>query len=209
MEYLVTALIHLLNIIALNKKISELSREEIARLFPVTLTAYQENWPRLFEEERQRIQAALGEQLALRIEHFGSTAVPGMTAKDTIDMLLEIPAGSGYTEQLVEHMKTLGYDSLWQQDGNPPYLVFVKGYTDESGQAPPFHVHAGPAEHPIWDRLYFRDYLRAFPAVAQQYEKLKQELAEKYRYDRVAYRIAKTAFVTGITAKAKALALGK
>lgn len=186
------------------KKLADLTQEEIGRLYPVEISPYNVQWPALFRDEQQRIATALGPG-SVRIEHFGSTAVPGLPAKDTLDLLVELPVGADQPAGCIERMQELGYEFMWQKDGNPPYLVFVKGYDPAHPKAQTYHVHMAPRAHALWDRLYFRDYLRQHPAVAQEYAQLKQALAAQHRHARVAYRVAKTDFVTRITREAKAL----
>lgn len=82
-------------------------------------------------------------------------------------------------------------------------MIFVKGYGPDGEKSQTFHIHMGPKEHQIWDRLYFRDYLIEKPELAKRYEKLKLNLAKEYLYDRVGYRIAKTEFIQAITSEAK------
>jgi len=186
----------------MTKSINDLSKEEIAQLFPVILANYDPLWAKLFTEEQLLISNALGE-IGLRIEHFGSTSIPNLTAKDTIDILVEIPDEQGLNDEIIARMKNIAYDFMWQTDGEPPYMVFVKGYNTDGVKEQTFHIHMGPGHHKIWDRIYFRDYLIAFPEVAMQYEALKLALAQKYKYDRVGYRIAKTDFVVSVTDEAK------
>ena len=189
----------------MSKKVTELTKEEIARLFPVEITDYQEKWVTLFNEERVKIMETLGEQIALRVEHFGSTSIPDLPSKDIIDILLEVPEGQLPVDSIVEKMNALSYDFLWQPDGNPPYMHFVKGYNTEGVKEQMYHIHAGPRSHPLWNRIYFRDYLREHPETAKEYAALKYRLAEQYKHDRVAYRIAKTEFIMEVTEKAKGL----
>ena len=59
------------------------------------------------------------------------------------------------------------------------------------------------ADSKLWDRLYFRDYLKKFPTEAKRYEELKQSLSEKYPNDRVAYTAGKAEFVVSVTESAK------
>jgi len=186
----------------MTKSINELSKEEIAQLFPVILANYDPLWARLFVEEQQLISNALG-KIGLRIEHFGSTSIPNLTAKDTIDILVEIPDEQVLNDDIIARMKNIAYDFMWQADGDPPYMVFVKGYNADGVKEQTFHIHMGPRQHKLWDRVYFRDYLIAFPEVAMQYEALKLALAQEYKYDRVGYRIAKTDFVVSVTDEAK------
>lgn len=162
-----------------------------------------------FEAEKHLIESALDSDL-LRIEHFGSTAVPGIVAKDTIDILAEINPDENVHDSIVERMGTIGYEFLWQVDGEPAYRVFVKGFGNKSGEKQQeFIIHSALQSHLLWDRIYFRDYLREFPMIADQYEQLKMKLAIEHKFDRVAYRIAKTDFILRATTEAKRKYLGK
>lgn len=184
------------------KRVNDLSKEEIAQMFPVQLVPYDNQWTTIFEKERELISASLGD-VVLRIEHFGSTSIPNILSKDTIDILVEIHDDQTAHESIVEKMKDISYDYFLQEDGDPPYKVFVKGYNTTGAKEQTFHIHMALQSHKLWDRLYFRDFLRENDDIARQYETLKQELAETFKFDRVGYRIAKTDFVTQITIKAK------
>ncbi|MCX6227488.1 MAG: GrpB family protein [Bacteroidia bacterium] len=188
------------------RKVEELTREELGKLFPVEIVSYNPGWPILFEEEKELLINTLGHQVALRTEHFGSTAVPGLAAKPTIDILVEIPPLNEQLKgRIIENMDSIDYNFIWRTDDPVPYMMFVKGYTLEGIKGQAFHIHMGQRDHSLWDRLFFRDFLRQDPAVARQYEKLKYELAKKYRFDRDGYTIAKTGFITAITGRAKNL----
>lgn len=138
-----------------------------------------------------------------RIEHFGSTSVPGLSSKDTIDILMEVQFEEAKNQKLIEFMKILSYDFNWQNEGDNSHMVFLKGYNLSGPKQQTFHIHAGPKNHPIWDRLYFRDYLIQHKGASVEYEELKEDLAEKHRHDRVAYRVAKSEFIKEITDRAK------
>jgi GrpB-like predicted nucleotidyltransferase (UPF0157 family) len=185
------------------RTLQDLSKEEIGQLFPVEICAYNDVWPKLYEEEKNLIIKTIDPGLFSRIEHFGSTSIPGLYAKDTIDMLMEVEFSESNNEKLVEQMKTLGYEFNWQNEGPNTHMVFVKGYNVDSPKDQTYHIHAGPKAHPIWDRLLFKDYLIKHPDVAKAYEELKIELVSKFRHDRVGYRVAKTGFISEITQKAK------
>lgn len=186
----------------MEKKITDLTKEEIAKMFPVNLYPYKTVWKGIYEAEKKLILETLNGQV-LRIEHFGSTSIPNMTAKDTIDILIEIPDNYNFSNEIVEKLKTIDYDYILQTEGEYQHMVFVKGYspTGEKGQT--FHIHMGPKTHKIWDRIFFRDYLTDNRDIAQRYESLKTALSEKYKFDRVGYRIAKTEFVEKVTDEAK------
>jgi GrpB-like predicted nucleotidyltransferase (UPF0157 family) len=191
----------------MTRKIDDLSKEELGQLFPIKIVPYNADWTIWFETEKKLLVETLGNDVVLRIEHFGSTSVRGLSAKPTIDILIEIPP---LTEQLkdwiIGKMKNIGYDFIWRTDDTVPYMMFVKGYTFDGIKGQSFHIHMGEHTHSLWDRLYFRDYLRQNQKTLKEYEKLKIELAGKYKFDREGYTNAKTNFITTITKRAKTLA---
>ena len=183
--------------------LQDLSKEEIGQLFPIEISAYKDDWPKLFEEERNLINGAVEPGLFSRIEHFGSTSIPGIHAKDTIDILMQVEFDELDNEKLIEQMKALGYAFNWQHEGLNKHMIFVKGYNIDSPKDQTYHIHAGPKTNTIWDRLLFRDYLIKHPDVARAYEELKLKLVAEFRHDRVGYRVAKTEFVNRVTEQAK------
>ncbi|MBN1411674.1 MAG: GrpB family protein [Spirochaetales bacterium] len=177
-----------------------MTKEELGKLYPVRIVAYDPEWPLLFEKEKQSLLKVLGTDLALRIEHMGSTAVPGMVAKPTIDILVEIPETAD-RHTIIGIMVENGYIHMTEQK---KHLMLVKGYTPSGLAEESFHIHMGPGNQDwLWDRLYFRDYLREHADVARRYEKLKQELFSQFEHDREAYTDGKEAFITEITKLAK------
>lgn len=188
----------------MTKKIEHLSKEELGSLFPVKIVPYNPEWIIRFRKEKKLLIETLGKEAALRIEHFGSTSVPGLASKPTIDILIEIPP---LTEQLkewiIKKMKSIGYDFIWRTDDAIPYMMFAKGYTSEGMKEQSFHVHMGEHTHSLWDRIYFRDYLRQNPDALKEYENLKFKLADKYKFDREGYTNAKKEFITRVTELAK------
>lgn len=183
-------------------KVTDLTKEEIAQMFPVKLSPYKADWTEIYKTEKTLILKTLNDKV-LRVEHFGSTSIPNMIAKDTIDILVEISDDNNFSNEIIEKLKTIEYDYILQNEGEYQHMIFVKGYspTGEKGQT--FHIHMGPKTHKIWDRIFFKDYLTDKKDIAQQYENLKKELSEKYKFDRVGYRIAKTEFVQKVTDEAK------
>lgn len=186
------------------KELGDLTPEELGKLFPIEIVPYNKNWVELFRTESRTIQETLSENIALRLEHFGSTAIEGLSAKPTIDILVEIPPLTNQLkETIIRKLKNIGYHFIWRTDEKTPYMHFVKGYTPNGFSGNVFHVHMADNTHSLWDRIYFRDFLRKNPAIAKEYETLKISLASKYRFDREAYTNAKTEFVKRITDIAK------
>ena len=183
------------------KAFSDLTKEEIGKLFPIEISPYDSNWPKLYEQEKQLIEKEVNPSLFSRIEHFGSTSVPGLSAKNTIDILLAVEFEDNSSHRIIEQMQKIGYDFNWQNEGAYTHMVFIKGYDPENLKQQTYHIHAAPESHNLWNRIHFRDYLIKHPEVAKRYEELKKSLANKYKHERVAYRIAKTDFVKEITDK--------
>ncbi|NOY36307.1 MAG: GrpB family protein [Chlorobi bacterium] len=188
----------------IKKDLDRLSTRELGELFPVIISEPDPEWKKLFETEKKELKRILGQKAVVRIEHFGSTAVPNLAAKPTIDILVEIPGNEKTRNEIKQKMKSEGYHYIPREDCPPPYMMFVKGYSDEGIKGPSYHIHMAEKEHNgLWDRLYFRDYLIKNKETAREYERIKRELAEKFKYDREAYTEGKTGFILKITEKAK------
>ena len=179
---------------SLEQRIADALREE------VSLTPYDPDWPKLFTAEAEFLWVTLPTTIVKRIEHFGSTAVPGLAAKPVIDLLVEVSSLDDTTKEVVPLLESLGYDYFWRTDVKVPYPFFIK--RDQTGKRT-HHIHMVEADSKWWERLYFRDYLRIFNDEAQRYENLKRTLAEKYPNDRKGYTDGKTEFVVALTEKAR------
>lgn len=137
----------------------------------------------------------IGTYNIVRIHHIGSTAVPGLLAKSTIDILVEIEAATDINSH-VSAMQKCGYRYLRQPDNPPPYRMFIKGYTPEGFKGQAFHVQLRYKGD--WDELYFRDYLIAHPDTAHEYAALKVTLKQRFEHNQDAYTHAKTEFIARI-----------
>ena len=169
----------------------------------ITIGEYDANWPALFEQEAHRLRAAFG-VAALRIEHVGSTSVPGLAAKPVIDIQVSVASLLPHG-RYVNVMSALGYRHVALGDFDLVYPFFHK-----PAQWPgTHHVHlcdAGGQQE--WKHLAFRDYLRAHPAAAREYESLKRDLARTHdggtAQSMEAYSLAKSAFVAKVLSAAAA-----
>ncbi|MEE8353859.1 MAG: GrpB family protein [Dehalococcoidales bacterium] len=185
----------------------ETQDERVARVVAedVAITAYDAAWPRMFEAEKRHLRACLPGHLIGRIEHFGSTAVPGLAAKPIVDMLVEVTSLPETRETAPAILLPPVYDYFWRALFNeyvPPfYAFFIK--RDSEGQRS-HHIHIIEADSELWDRLLLRDYLIEHPEVAKEYADLKLQLAANHAGDRIAYTMAKTEFIVRVTATAKA-----
>jgi len=183
-----------------DQRIRRVTREAIA------IVPYDPVWPASFRQEKEHLLSCLPSDLIVRIEHFGSTAVPGLSAKPIVDMLAEVTDLQATRAQIAPVLEAQGYDYFWRpthgDDGPPFYAWFIKR-DPETGERT-HHIHMVEKEFTEhWDRLLFRDYLIAHPEVAGRYADLKFRLASDSPHDRVRYTRAKTAFITRMTNEAK------
>lgn len=170
-------------------KLSDKSLQQLWELFPIVLKPHNPEYFAWFNEESARLQKIAGQYIK-RISHIGSTAVPGLLAKPTVDILLETDPGSELASRLIA-------DNWIMMSDN----VYCKGYTENGFAEKVYHLHVRRyADH---DELYFRDCLLAYKGVAAAYGKLKLSLFKRFEHDRDAYTNAKTDFVKSHTAKAR------
>ena len=168
-----------------------LTAEQVGKLFPIRIVPYNPDWVMLFEQEKALITGVLGEDMALRIEHIGSTSVAGLAAKPTIDIMVEAPALSDEAKQMIiERLATIGYGNMNNAEKENK-MSFGKGYDAHCVCTQTFHVHIREKGDTPQDEIYFRDYLRHNADVRDEYAKLKYELAEKHQYNREKYTQAK------------------
>lgn len=154
---------------------------------PHEVMSYDLGWAVRFGSWRDRLAGALG-PVAARIEHVGSTAVPGLAAKPVIDIQLsvrDVDDERAYlapleSAGLMLRLREAGHRFLWPPRSEPREV----------------HVHVcGSGSSWERDHLLFRDYLRVHPDVRDRYASVKRELMRRWASDRSAYGAAKTAFV--------------
>ncbi len=162
---------------------------------PVQLEEYNPEWPQLFEQEAQRVKAALGDRVLL-LEHVGSTSVPGLAAKPRIDMLLLV-ADSSDEAAYVPDMEAAGYILKIREPDWHEHRLF-------NSPDIPLNLHVfSPGSTEINRMLLFRNWLRNNEADRKLYETTKKELARqdwKYMQN---YADAKTAVVEEIIGHAQ------
>lgn len=175
----------------------DLSKDDWNTLFPVELVGHDPNWKKIFEAEKKLILDTIGSDKILQVEHFGSSSIPNIKAKPYIDLLIEIPENLLFDELLIEQFKDLGYThfKVPAREGIDAYMSFGKGYNLDGLKEQIFHIHMCPKTNSMWEQIQFRDYLIEHQDRAQAYEDLKVGLAAKYRNDRGAYVLGKTAFI--------------
>lgn len=160
---------------------------------PVAIVAYDPAWPDEFATIASRLRNALG-SLAARIDHIGSTSVPGLPAKDVIDVQISVAALDDLAA-VAPALTPLGYQPRPENTGDhlPP------GWTGDPDQWRKAYLGAPPGARPTNTHvrvdgyanqryaLLFRDYLRAHPRAAAAYAETKRRLAAQFANDRVTY----------------------
>ncbi|MRS03762.1 GrpB family protein [bacterium] len=166
---------------------------------PIVISAYQSNWPELFNQESAVIQSLIGNYITV-IEHIGSTAVAGLAAKPIIDILIGVNHLSD-SPRFVPPLQELGYIYVPEHEVDLPERRYL--YKQESGEDT-FHLHMVEPQSDFFRRhLAFRDYLRTHPEAVAEYAALKIRLAGEFGSDRSGYTDAKTDFIKEIEEKAK------
>ena len=157
----------------------------------IVIHDYKSNWPQEFEAIRAALLKTL-EALALRIDHIGSTAVPGLGAKDVIDVQVTVAAltaqvrealvGAGY-----EHWPSITHDHVPPGEDAASELWAKQFFTEPKGERRA-NVHVRINGNPNQQyALLFRDYLRTHPNSARTIELIKRELVKRHADDLGAY----------------------
>lgn len=163
-----------------------------------TVIPYQSDWKAYFEREANILQNALKED-ALRIEHIGSTAIPGMHAKAIIDIMVAVVSLT-QAKGLIPVLESLGY--VYRPiDTVPERMYFRKDHKPEYRT---YHLNLVAQESSFWkNQLAFRDYLRTHNQIAAEYVELKKQIAVDYARTLEIDLDAKTEFVSKVLALAK------
>ncbi len=175
---------------------SKVSGSSFTKLFPISLDEHNEAWKEEYQKEEKFLKSIFGDKI-VRISHIGSSAVEGLIAKPTIDILLEISDDIDI-RAITEILEEEGYCINTPKSD---IIMYLKGYTPKGFEGQAIHIHVRYSGD--WGELYFRDYLRTYPDVAEEYAKLKAILKEQYPYDRDGYTEAKGEFVRQYTQKAR------
>lgn len=161
----------------------------------VVIVGYDPRWPLVFEEEAARVASVLNRDLVVRIDHIGSTAVPGLVAKPIIDLLVSVHSLAEAKQVAVSPLEELGY-AYWFDNPDSQRMFFVKGLPPNSPRT--HHIHVVESDSILLERLLFRDYLREHPDEALRYAQLKHHLAEQFPDDREAYTSGKTEYIQSV-----------
>jgi GrpB-like predicted nucleotidyltransferase (UPF0157 family) len=161
----------------------------------IELRDYDPSWPQLYEREAARIRSVLGERV-VRLEHAGSTSVPGLVAKPLIDIVLEVPDAAEEAAYLPA-MQAAGFVLRLREPDWFQHRLCKGPDTD-------INLHVFAAHCPETDRmLLFRDWLRGDADDRQLYVRTKRELAGRPWTSVQQYADAKTAVIAAILARAQ------
>lgn len=157
----------------------------------------QSAWAKAFEQEACLLTECLGGEF-VALHHIGSTAIPGIFAKPVIDMIMEVKSVQAL-DTLDDKFKALGYEPKGEF-GIPGRRFFPKG-----GEQRSHHLHAfAHGSNEVLRHLALRDYLVAHRQRAKDYERLKLQLAKKYRTSPQAYSAGKHELIQEIEREALA-----
>ena len=175
-----------------NESLERAIHEEVA------LVPYDPQWPSLFETERERLVGLFPSQL-LDIQHFGSTAIPGIPAKPIIDLLAGVESmavADSLVEPLLDSCYTTSAEFNATLTDRRWFMRWADGHRTH-------HLHLVVLGGTEWRRrLRFRNTLRADTELAHRYALLKEEVAAQHRMDREAYTRAKSEFVLSVVGDA-------
>jgi GrpB-like predicted nucleotidyltransferase (UPF0157 family) len=158
----------------------------------VDLQPHQAQWTRDYTAVAGELRLAFADAHIV-IEHIGSTAVPGLSAKPVIDVLLGA-SSLPVIEARIDALAALGYQYVARHEAVIPLRrYFVKA------AVPRVHVHGVVIDGQLWrEHLTFREALRGNQALCAAYQDLKRALAIQHADDKAAYTEAKAPFIQAV-----------
>lgn len=162
----------------------------------IALSQSNAQWSIMFEDAKAEL-ASIFDATPLKLEHMGSTSVPGLAAKPVIDIILLVDDMAPVLGKL-HRLETLGYE--YRPDVSNPERLFFRRFGPNGGRTHHLHVHTDAVDFGRY--LLFRDVLRANADVVRDYEALKAELAKAFPDNREAYSSGKNDFIDATIAQA-------
>ncbi len=162
----------------------------------VEIVEYDSSWPEQYKSFANWLLSAIGTDIALRVEHIGSTAIQGMPSKPSIDIAIEVPSFF----EARKRMLPLLNDVTWEYWGIGSDVIFYKRNRLMGRRT--HYIHIAPSNHDLWKRVAFRDFLRKNSEYAMKYADLKRKLVISSGGDWIKYTMAKSDFVKQVTEKA-------
>lgn len=163
----------------------------------VEIVSYNPSWPNDARMEIEKLKAILPLNRIIDIQHVGSTAIPGLSAKPIIDIQIAVKSLNEMKAIAVPLLQKMGYE-YWDDNPDPERMFFAKGMPPY-GEKRTHHVHIVEPTSKHWKgKILFRDYLVSHPELAKEYEHLKMNLAQQHTFDREQYTDAKGEFVNKV-----------
>ncbi len=167
----------------------------------IKLLPYNPQWPNIFTEEKNRIRREVDPWMD-KLEHIGSTSIPNMLAKSTIDMCMTVENLNIADEYIIPKLESLGYRYLPFLEKAIPDRRYLQ-LLDENGNHL-FHIHIVTIDSLRYKNyILFRDYLINHEQDTKEYVQFKQSLQKKFAMDREAYTEGKCLIITKILERAK------
>ena len=163
----------------------------------VRIEEYNNNWPKEYEEEKKNLKGIF-KDVAITIEHVGSTSIEGLSAKPIIDIAVSVNKLIDFERVRKEFINNKNYSI--REENDPGEILVRKGTIENITHF--IHVMEYKSDR-YRNAIIFRDYLRNNIKDKKEYEILKKELAEKYKNDRKMYTSSKNNFIQEILRKAK------
>lgn len=158
----------------------------------VKVVRYTKKWAKLYKEEEERLESIL-KKFQFEIEHVGSTAIPGLSAKPIIDIAIAVDTIE-LVKEVGQTLSLYGYDLLDEIDTKGQILA-RKG-TDKCRT---HYIHIVTLMSDRWiNTNLFKRYLLEHPQTVKDYEKLKKQLAKQYKNERTTYTANKNDFIQGV-----------
>lgn len=182
---------------------------------PIVIAGYDPAWPERFEGERAEILRVCGVDAFVRIEHVGSTAVPGLAAKPIIDIMPGLRSLDD-APALIAPLAGIGYEYVPEFEGTNRFddegMPFRRYFRKDVAGERAFHMHMVETGSEFWaTHLLFRDFLRNSPEDAREYERVKRRVAAEYNATvtpesniNLGYTDRKSDCINAIMAKARA-----
>jgi len=164
----------------------------------VIIVPYDENWPKMFAAEKANILSVIGDKHVV-VEHIGSTAIPSLSAKPIIDIMVGTKDLTT-AESCIKPLETISYEYVPKLEKDFPRRRYLHKGPNLPNKH--FHLHMVEIDSDFWQRqLFFRDYLRNNPKTSAEYQHIKENLAKQFENDIFRYCEAKSKFIQKILAK--------
>lgn len=152
----------------------------------VKLLAYNPEWVEIFKKEEKRLRKAIGD-IAVDIQHVGSTAIPGIPAKPIIDIVVGVSSIKD-VKKCIKSLEKTGYE--YKGEKRPDEYLFIKD--------PIYCLHMTKFNNKTWNSyISFRNQLHANKKLANEYKNIKLKLAKEFPNDRESYHSGKVKFIEG------------